>query len=291
MVVFPGEDGRKELRDAIQSFAEDGEPDGVKALVLGVPDLAEAAELVEWARAKAYTGDSLLVTSRKFAAKEQAVCPQEVDETDESDTSSLTAYKKLTVHTAGVVRKALEFSQGCGLSGQLETAITTAAERHDLGKCDNRFQRLLDPFWDESGGYLAKGGDCSRREYLKRQRESGYPKGARHEFASTALAEVGAGWPQGCDPELVLHLIGTHHGYGRALPPVWPDDDFEVRVKVNGTEVTVQGAHRVGQLDSGWTDRFWAMTRKYGWWGLAYLEAILRRADCVCSREEQEERG
>ncbi len=197
----------------------------------------------------------------------------------------------LTQHTGGVVKKARKFAQGCGLAGGLEAAITTAAELHDLGKCDERFQRLLDPLWIASDGYLAKNDGCSPREQLKRQRESEYPKGGRHEFASTALAEAGACWPEGSDPELVLHLIGTHHGYGRALPPVWLDEDFEVRAQVNGKEIVIRGAHRVGQLDSGWTERYWAMTRKYGWWGLAYLEAILRRADCVRSREEQEKRG
>ena len=291
MVVFPREkDSRSELRDAIQSFVDDDTADEVKAQVASVPELAEAAKHVEWARAKAYTDGGLIVVSKKFGVKERITSPEpkEVDETDENDTGSLTTHMPLAQHTAGVVKKARKFSQGCGLDGRLETAITTAAERHDLGKCDERFQRLLDPLWDANGGDLAKNDGCSRREYLKRQKESGYPKGARHEFASAALAEAGADWSEDCDPELILHLIGTHHGYGRSLPPVWPDEDFAVRARVNGREVGVRGAHRVGQLDSGWTERYWAMTRKYGWWGLAYLEAILRRADCVRSREEQE---
>jgi CRISPR-associated endonuclease/helicase Cas3 len=291
MVVFPGVKERQdELRDAIRRGVDDDTADEVEAMVSSVPELAEAGKYVAWGRAKAYTDDGLLVVSKKFGVKEKAERPEprDVDETDENDTGSLTAHMTLTRHTAGVVKKARKFSQGCGLEGQLEGAITTAAERHDLGKCDERFQRLLDPLWDASSEFLAKNDGCSPREYLKRQRESGYPKGARHEFASAALAEAGACWPEDCDPELVLHLIGTHHGYGRALPPIWPDDDFEVRAHVNGQEITVLGAHRVGQLDSGWTERYWALTRKYGWWGLAYLEAILRRADCVRSREEQE---
>ena len=293
MVVFPGEKQRRgELRDAIQSFVDYDTADEVEAQVVSVPELAEAAKHVEWGRAKSYTEGGLLVASKKFGMKEKGKCyePREVDETDENDTGSLTAHMPLTQHTVGVVKKARRFSHGCGLDGGLETAITTAAERHDLGKCDGRFQRLLDPLWDANDEFLAKNDGCSRREYLKRQRESGYPKGARHEFASAALAEAGACWPEDCDSELILHLIGTHHGYGRSLPPVWLDDDYEVRAHVDGQEVTVRGAHRVGQLDSGWTDRYWALTRKYGWWGLAYLEAILRRADCVRSREEQEER-
>ena len=294
MVVFPTEKERRDaLRSAIQSFADDDTADDVEALVMSVPELAEATKHVEWARAKAYMEGGLLVVSKKFGTQKKEKCyePLEVDETDETDTGSLTAHMPLTRHTKGVVEKARKFSQGCGLDGGLETAITTAAERHDLGKCDERFQRLLDPLWDGNDEFLAKNDGCSRREYLKRQRESGYPKGARHEFASAALAEAGACWPEECDPDLILHLIGTHHGYGRSLPPVWQDNEFAVSAHVNGHAVTVRGAHRVGQLSSGWTERYWAMTRKYGWWGLAYLEAILRRADCVRSREEQEMRG
>jgi CRISPR-associated endonuclease/helicase Cas3 len=215
----------------------------------------------------------------------------ELDEADEDDSSSLTSQTTLKDHVGGVVGKVQKFTAGCGLDQSVAAILVAAAELHDLGKWDERFQYLLNPSRDPRLEPLAKGDGCSQREFRRRLNEAGYPKGARHEFASVALAEARSVWPDGCDSELALYLIGTHHGYGRPFAPVWIDGDYEVRAQIDGQEIAARGVHRVAGIDSGWTERYWALIRKYGWWGLAYLEAILRRADCVRSREEEEARN
>jgi CRISPR-associated endonuclease/helicase Cas3 len=107
---------------------------------------------------------------------------------------------------------------------------------------------------------------------------------------SMELARRFAELPQdGVTRELVLHLIASHHGHGRPFAPVVLDSSPQgISGRLEETDISLDAAARAcwsptHRLDSGVAERFWRLTRRYGWWGLGYLEALLRLADWYAS--------
>ncbi len=188
------------------------------------------------------------------------------------------------------------FAAALGLDEDLLATLTRAAHLHDIGKADWRFQYLL--YGDEPGeALLAKSGrDWDPKRQEKVRKRSGLPPGFRHEFVSVALVRNHAGQLLGdlteVQRELVEHLVGTHHGRGRPFVPVIEEHPSEqVSLRWDGHALSASADHGLWRLDSGWADRFWKLVRRYGSWGLAYLETLLRLADTSCSAEEQRRGG
>lgn len=204
-------------------------------------------------------------------------------------------------HTKGVVAFARVFA-GQVLPHDFIDAFECAAQLHDLGKADLRFQTFL--FGGDhiraslhSSLPLAKSAGLNDVSVHFREawNRSGLPDHFRHEMLSLQLAEVFELIAEN-DPhrDLILHLIATHHGYGRPLAPVCIDDKpepLEFSWLVQYPLHPVSEAERRNwtaphQFDSGVARRFWKLVRQYGPWGLAWLEAIFVLADRRCSEAE-----
>jgi CRISPR-associated endonuclease/helicase Cas3 len=142
-----------------------------------------------------------------------------------------------------------------------------------------------------SGRLLAKSRtqESDRRRAREARERSGYPRGARHELSSVALLEEQKSLlEQATDRDLVLHLVASHHGWCRPFAPVAEDrEPAEIAFEMAGSVVHASSLHGLARLESGTADRFWRLVGRYGWFGLAWLEAILRLADHRRSEEEQ----
>lgn len=192
----------------------------------------------------------------------------------------------LSDHLDGVGRWAERLARNLGLSPAAVAALGEAGRAHDLGKLDRRFQLWLHG-GDElsravASDELAKSLQATTRSERERARQqSGYPRGRRHELVSLGLLPALAGELD----DLVRHLIATHHGGGRYRFDPQPDSDVQVISTVIGPR-TIEGTtqHELERLDSGMADQFWRLVRTWGWFGLAWLEAILRLADHEDSR-------
>jgi CRISPR-associated endonuclease/helicase Cas3 len=222
---------------------------------------------------------------------------------DDAASSSSTRAVLLSEHLQGVAGFARRFAEACRLPSPLAEAVTRAGLLHDLGKADPRFQALLRGGRPAPRGeLLAKSGELpqGRAVHEHARKDAGYPKGARHELLSVRLAESAPGLlPEDEDlRDLVLHLVASHHGHCRPFAPV-VFDRYPVAVSLRldepgelaGLDLQAFSDHGLERLDSGVAERFWRLTRRYGWWGLAWLEAILRLADHRRSEFETSKRA
>ena len=141
-----------------------------------------------------------------------------------------------------------------------------AARFHDHGKRRGAFQKVLGNF-KNAEPLLAKSGTKNRNNQLKED--------YRHEFGSLVDLESEPDFQNLTSDdmkELIRHLIAVHHGYGRPHFPNPYDPDH------SNTEAIAREVPR----------RFARLQRKYGRWGLAYLESLLRAADWAASAKPSE---
>jgi CRISPR-associated endonuclease/helicase Cas3 len=235
-----------------------------------------------------------LVLRSRMAASQQEV-EQDLFADDDDLLSAVGQEVGLAVHSASVERAVEQLARRC-LPDEFREPLKTAAWWHDVGKLDERFQVLLrqgDELAALSGEPLAKAATIpdspARRRAIRAA--SGLPENFRHEMLSLQLAERYLSNGEDADlADLLLHATASHHGYGRPFAPVCVDaEPPAIRGKHGGVTIAVGTEDRLfwsapHALDSGISERFWRLTRGYGWWGLAYLEAILRLGDWYGSR-------
>lgn len=196
----------------------------------------------------------------------------------------------LTSHLDDVEAWARGFAERAGIVKEVAHDVALAAWLHDIGKIDRRFQVLLrggDPVAAFTSEPLAKSksfGSPRSRELA--QARSGWPAGFRHELISLALFDSSSELQERAnDTELVRHLIASHHGWCRPWSPAVDDEEpIQVQFDFGGERLEIDTAAIDDRLRFECVSRFHRLCRRYGWHGLAYLEALLRLGDHQASR-------
>jgi CRISPR-associated endonuclease/helicase Cas3 len=189
-----------------------------------------------------------------------------VEEAEEDDASL--GFRKavmLVQHLADARNKAEALCKALRVPDDLRRAVVEAAGQHDLGK--DR------PWWQRAVGCVdrppvAKSGHARFDHKINR--------GYRHELGSVADLE-GAAMLNSFEPflaELCLHLVAAHHGHARP----------GFRAEATGPLLTDPVKRSMASTPT----RFARMQTRLGWWGLAWLEALVKAADVLASREEEE---
>lgn len=184
----------------------------------------------------------------------------------EDDDSSLGFQKDtlLSSHLDNARSTATELCKRLSLPANLRDTIIEAAGQHDLGKAR--------PWWQRAVGQMEKPA-IAKSHHLRFDHKIN--RGYRHEFGSVAdLVDEKVMLPNSIDRELCLHLVAAHHGHarpgfrGEAAGPIVTDAEKRVLIE---TPI-----------------RFSMLQNRYGWWALAWLEALVKAADVLASRDVED---
>ena len=206
---------------------------------------------------EAYT----FVTRRSPEGEDLEVIPIETWTTEESRAASRNP-QLLTDHQFRAEQTALTIADSIGLTGDNRKALAIAARLHDEGKRAKRWQLAFNAPRD--GGVYAKTTGPINQALLD---------GYRHEFGSLAAVAKDEGFvalPKNLQ-DLVLHLVAAHHGYARPV------------IATTGCEDAPPSALEERARDVAL--RFARLQKRWGSWGLAWWESLLRAADQQASRD------
>ncbi len=169
--------------------------------------------------------------------------------------------QRLDEHHAWTRSEAETISLALELPAGKKALLCAAAAFHDTGKNRDLWQNAMNAKRDDGRPYAKTTGGAAPRTLA----------GYRHEFGSLAdalqSAEINALSED--DRELALHLIVAHHG--RARPSIAAIDPG---MAPSSSQLLAQESAL----------RFTRLQRRWGPWGLAWWEALLKSADWAASR-------
>jgi CRISPR-associated endonuclease/helicase Cas3 len=173
----------------------------------------------------------------------------------------------LADHTAQVEAAARSIGERVGLDAPVCDALAVAAKWHDRGKDRQVWQEAIH---HDGAPPMAKAGLRGMNPRML----AGY----RHEFGSLLEAAADPQVANHAERDLILHLIAAHHG--RARPHFEPGAYDRERPTSENSEAALEVMRRFPRLQ-----------KRFGRWGLAWLEALLRCADAWASEQAQEVRA
>jgi len=215
-----------------------------------------------------FEDDFVLRRDGEGARLEWLVIEHFKDAAQQEDARSISAKaQELGEHQSWAEEKAKEIAAAVGLSGNAAKALALAASLHDEGKKAPRWQRAFKAHRDAQRFDLAIP-LAKTRGPIDQAILGGY----RHEFGSLPYVEKSSEFKALPDDfrELVLHLVAAHHGQARPV--------IETRGCEDGPPSLLEERALAAAL------RFTRLQKRWGPWGLAWWEALLRAADQQASR-------
>ena len=189
------------------------------------------------------------------------------DVTNEDDRALVNRPQELSEHQCWAAERANEIGDRLELPKPFIKLLKQAARLHDEGKQAKIWQRAFNAPFDNKTYAKTKGP-------INQRLLGGY----RHEFGSLFYAEEDGEFQKLNDEEkdLVLHMIAAHHGYARPV------------ISTDGCEQAPPSSLKKRAADVAL--RFARLQRRWGPWGLAWWESLLRAADQQASRDNEERR-